>query len=738
MRFWRKSLVIRLVIYFLFLSVITLGIVGAITFFRARNTFEESVFEQLNAVATLKETELNRWVEDQRLNILFIARAPEVRSSAEALLVERETDLDPQAARAALREYLLIAVAGRRELTELFILDEEGVVILSTSEAQEGEIYSGESFFTRGLLGTYVQNVYPSPETGEPIMTIATPLIDPLGGRAGVLAAHLNVDRMERIVLEEVGLGRTGETYLVDRSHSFVSESFFSRDEFPEGVHTAGIDAALEGNDGQGLYLNYEGVPVIGVYRWIDDQELALLAELHQDEAFAPARRLASSILTTGLVSATLLAIGIVIFARRIARPIQTITGAATQVAAGDLSLTVPVLAEDEVGTLARAFNRMIEQLRDVYAGLEEEVASRTQDLQRRSAYLQAAAEVGRAASSILEPESLIRQVVDLIRDRFDLYYVGLFLLDESGEWAVLRAGTGEAGQAMLARGHRIRFGQGMIGWSVAHGEARVALEAEEDAVRLATPELPETRSEAAVPMRSRGRVVGALTVQSTQPAAFDEDILVSLEAMADQVAVALDNAYLFTMSQAALEAERRAYGELSRKAWRERLGPLAGTGYQANNVGLFRLDPAGPETWAEEARRAWRTGKTVKGGGEEDVEEHPLAIPVRVRGETLGVISTSRSGEAWTEEEIAQLEMLVDQLGMALENARLFEEARRRAERERIITDITSRVRAATDVEGILRTAIQELGQALQASGGLIHLQLEDGEDGDGAKRYA
>lgn len=737
MRFWRKSLVVRLVIYFLFLSLITLGIVGVVTFIRARNTLEESVFEQLNAIATLKEKELNRWVEDQRLNILFIARAPEVRANAPTVITERESYSDYQAARDALDQYLLIAVAGRPELTEIFILDEEGTVILSTSEDSEGKNYRLEAFFARGMLGTFTQNVYPARDTGEPIMTIATPLIDELGGRVGVLAAHLNVDRMERIILEDVGLGRTGETYLVDRSYSFVSESFFSRDEFPRGVHTEGIDEALHGNDGAGLYLNYAGVPVIGVYRWIDHQEIALLAEQQQDEAFAPARRLASNILVIGLLSAGFLTIGIVVFARRLARPIQELTDAATQVAAGDLSLTVPVLAEDEVGTLARAFNRMIEQLRGVYAGLEEEVASRTQDLQRRSTYLQAAAEVGRAATSILEPEKLISQVVDLIRDRFGLYYVGLFLVDESGEWAVLRAGTGEAGQAMLARGHRIRVGQGMIGWSVAHGQARVALEAEEDAVRLATPELPETRSEAAVPMRSRGRVVGALTIQSTQAAAFDEDILVSLEAMADQVAVALDNAYLFTMSQSALEAERRAYGELSRKAWRERLGSHRGTGYQANDVGLFRLDPATPGSWPPEARQAWRTGEITRGAGGKNAEEYSLAIPIRIRGETLGVVSTSRPAEPWMDEEIVQLEVLVDQLGVALENARLFEDARRRAERERIITDITSRVRTATDVEGILRTAIQELGQALEASGGLIHLQLEDGEDGDGAKRY-
>jgi GAF domain-containing protein len=162
---------------------------------------------------------------------------------------------------------------------------------------------------------------------------------------------------------------------------------------------------------------------------------------------------------------------------------------------------------------------------------------------------------VGQTATSYLEAEALIQQVTDLIKDQFGLYYVGLFVVDERNEWAELRAGTGEAGQKMLAREHRLRVGDGMIGWSIANAQARVALDTGTDAVRFDNPDLPDTRSEAAIPMRSRGRVLGALSVQSTKGAAFDQDTIVVLQTMADQVAVAVDNARLFAAAQEALEA---------------------------------------------------------------------------------------------------------------------------------------------------------------------------------------
>jgi len=178
--------------------------------------------------------------------------------------------------------------------------------------------------------------------------------------------------------------------------------------------------------------------------------------------------------------------------------------------------------------------------------------------ISRYALQLTTAAEVSRAASSILDPARLLSEVVNLIRDRFNFYYVGLFLLDEGGEYALLRAGTGEAGRQMLEMGHKLEVGgTSMIGWCTAYGKARIALDVGKEAVRFDNPLLPETRSEMALPLISRGRVIGAMTIQSTKPAAFSGEDIATLQTMADQVANAIENARLFEETQHLAQRER-------------------------------------------------------------------------------------------------------------------------------------------------------------------------------------
>jgi len=227
-------------------------------------------------------------------------------------------------------------------------------------------------------------------------------------------------------------------------------------------------------------------------------------------------------------------------------RSIADLREGVARISGGDLDHVLHIQTGDEVEELATEFNAMAAELADLIATLEQRVADRTRELDQHATQLQTAAEVSSATSSLLEIEELIYQTVNLIRNGFDYYYVGLFLLDASGDWAMLRAGTGHAGREMLAQGHKLKVGSdSMIGWCTAHGQARIALDVGEEAIRFDNPLLPETRSEMALPLISRGRIIGALTVQSVKPEAFlDEDVAV-LRTMADQVANAIENAGL-------------------------------------------------------------------------------------------------------------------------------------------------------------------------------------------------
>ncbi len=429
----------------------------------------------------------------------------------------------------------------------------------------------------------------PSADAG---LFVASPVMEHVGTEevkvTGVVVFQLPLARINKVMHTQAGLGETGDTYLVGNDGLMRSEALLAAEStlLRQEVATDAVEQALAGESGVKLEADYRGEPVLAAYKPLDvpDVEWAVVSQIDQDEAFALSRQvLTMTLIAMGLATVVVAAVAFVI-SRRMIGPLTEMTRVARNVASVELpetseamlsargslasSLAIPpdavdVRARNEVGHLARSFVQMTDKLRRLLDQLvgEEELRQAKETAEAASRAMEASARVSHAAASILDPDQLMAQVVELIREHFGLYYVGLFLVDEAGEWAVLRAGTGVAGQAMLSRGHRIRVGQGMVGWSVAQDQARVALQAEADAMRLSPGELPDTQSEAALPLRTREAVVGALTVQSTEPDAFDERMLSALQVMADQVAVALDNARLYVESQEALEAVRRAYG---------------------------------------------------------------------------------------------------------------------------------------------------------------------------------
>ena len=429
------------------------------------------------------------------------------------------------------------------------------------------------------------------------------------------------------------------------------------------------------------------------------------------------------------------------------------------RISSGDLQYQLDIRTGDEIEELGHEFNKMASRLADAIGSLEQRVAERTRGLQT-------AAEVAHATTSMLDPDQLLRRVVDLVRERFNLYYVGLFLLDEEGRFAVLRAGTGEPGRQMLAQGHQLEVGgMSMIGQCVARGEARIALDVGKEAVRFDNPLLPETRSEMALPLRSRGRVIGAMTVQSVEEAAFDEADMAVLQTMADQVAVAIDNARLFAETQAAFQELEAVHRRYLGRMWAEYVRTRAISGYEQTPAGMKPLGgEVLPEVWqaikerrmiiqssdgdnqrgglsqassglteaSSQASRAEPPGtQPLEASGQGrgvSIEPPALVAPILLGGQPVGALGLKREGQQWSAEDIALVEAITEQLALAAENLRLLDETQRRAARDRLAAEITARVRASTDVDTILRTAILELGRALRASDGLIQLHGGDG----------
>ncbi len=433
------------------------------------------------------------------------------------------------------------------------------------------------------------------------------------------------------------------------------------------------------------------------------------------------------TVVLAGFGGAAFLSLALALLVERsITRPIHRLRYGTEAFGAGQLDARIPVEGEDDLAALADAFNGMAVQVERTYQELEARVNARTEDLARRNAYLQAALDVSRATADTLDLQVLMQTAVERIRGHFDLYYVGLFLLDGEEEWVVLQAGTGEAGRRMVERRHRIQVGKGMIGWSVVHAQPRVALTVEEDLLRLATPELPETRAEAALPLRARGQVIGALTVQAAQPDAFDEAMLSVLEVISDQLASAIDAVQLYRDSRASLEALERLYGEASRTAWRDLIQEQMAPGFRSERGGVLAVDGA----WPAEMRAALERRDTEEASVGAIVTEEAgstLVIPLEAHGAAIGALRLCKGTRPWSSREQALVAQLSEQLTIALESARLYQDTRRRAAQERLVGDISSKMRNSLEVDRVLYAATQEIGAALGLNDLTIVLEREE-----------
>lgn len=398
--------------------------------------------------------------------------------------------------------------------------------------------------------------------------------------------------------------------------------------------------------------------------------------------------------LQTSMIAVTMIVLalgGAIAFfnAETSAAPIRELVQVFRNVERGDLKQRARVIATDETGELAIYFNRMIARIEELQLNLEKRVQEQTEKLR-------ASNEVGRIASTIRDPDELISRVVNLITKTFDYYYVAIFLVSSNGRWAEIVDATGSAGEILKARRHRLQVGgTSMVGSAIATGQAQIAMDVGEAAVRFNNPLLPNTRSELALPLIAGERVIGALDVQSVREADFKPDDITTLQSLASQVAIAIENARLFREMEDALAELRQTNRQYILSAWQEQL--------QAGKLEYIVKAPDVSE--AKETRE--------------------ISVNLSVREQPIGYIRLETSGE-WTEEDQAWVESLATQVAIALENARLVEDSNQAATRERLSASIIQRLWSSQSVDGILQTAVRELGRALEASEAAIELKLE------------
>ena len=753
---------VKMILVLGFLTIVPTAIITSIT----SQNIQSNLINQANQSLVLSSDQLALSVDSFIQTNLDIARTaaldpafvsylgqPSLTAANQGALLPRDTEME----RVSATTLLALQKKDPVNIISCKLLDGFGTVQLSTNPTEIGKYALTQNFFLNPF-----RNGYPSASpvgitsNGGGIIQFSAPVRSSAGITIGVLDISYSATVLQQsIVRNSAKLGPGVSAMLLDENNIILADSsapdlvykiinpptsktvynliFDNRlQNLPPEKLTIKMDGLTDGlnNLATAQYFtgNFHSQQTVGASSLLDQAGASKLPSLNwhvvtfvpQTILLAPIQRQTQNVVFISIFI-SLISIGIALALTQILiAPILSLTHTSEQITQGDINANAKVRTQDEIGELAKTFNSMTARVRDLIGSLEQRVAERTQALERRAIQLQAAADVGGAAARLRDLNELLRQVTRLISQRFGYYHVGIFLLDERGEYAVLRASNSEGGQRMLTRGHKLKVGQvGIVGYVTGAGEARIALNVGEDIQFFNNPDLPTTQSEVALPLIVGGRILGALDIQSSQESAFTQDDITTLKVLADQIAIAIENARLFAENKAALETAQRAYGNLSVEGWqrllRERLKTV---GYVSMSEGQA-LPVSGNASPG--FVQVTQTGQHVL-----ENEGTVLHIPVKIRGQSIGAIRMERPAKSgrWTQETIDMANALSVQLGSALESARLYQDISLRAQRDATIAEISGRIGSSLRMESILRTTAEELSKVFTGTNILVQLK--------------
>jgi GAF domain-containing protein/HAMP domain-containing protein len=654
------------------------------------------------------------------------------------------------------------------------LLDLSGLNIIDTEEKSIGKSERSTSYFQQSeTTGTsYASTVQFIPASREAYVYFISPVVNPNRQVIGFLRTKYDARIFQSMIAENVGLiGSRSYPILLDENGMrladgsspnllFRTVSQLSTEKFTNLLNNNRIPPympqALLANEQPELAqvalnprtsnffttstsIGQKSIPQSGIIVTMQYQPWNVIILQDQTgliDALATQNRLSAVIST---LIAGIVAILITIIANSFSRPILQLTDAAEKVSTGDLSVQASVTSRDEIGMLSNSFNSMTRQLKNFIDTLENRVRERTQQLaeqnetlQFRSRQLQTVADVAREMVSSRDLESLLTTVTTLISERFGFYHVGIFLNDQQGDYSILRAANSAGGRKMLSRQHKLQVGQvGIVGYVTGAGEPRIATDVGQDAVFFNNPDLPDTKSEMALPLKVGNKVIGALDVQSIESNAFSNEDIELFSTLADQTAIAINNNQLFTDTTKALEESERVHKQYLNQEWTKQSTEFSSKNYKFTSNGLVSFSGDLPEIKVvlESARPIFRSQKNLDGDGS---YTSTLAVPILLRGESIGVIHLQETGPqpyTWSQSDLQTVQTVADQVSQTLENARLFEQTIRRADRERKVLDITSKIRSTNDPQEMLQITLEELKKNLGATKAQIIVNMTDNE---------
>jgi GAF domain-containing protein len=343
---------------------------------------------------------------------------------------------------------------------------------------------------------------------------------------------------------------------------------------------------------------------------------------------------------------------------------------------------------QEEFTKTQKTAHQTLETLRDERFTLEQKIEERTAGLTRKTEQLRATSYIARKTAEVQDLASLLNTVVHLVTDQFGFYHTGIFLINESGHQVVLQAASSEGGQRMVEKGHSLSVGtQGIVGYVAGQKKPRIALDVGTDAVFFNNSDLPLTRSEVALPLLVRNKVLGVLDIQSDKPQAFSLEDIDVLQTLSDQIAIAIENARLLDETQAAITQLEALTSIRTHEAWSQKL---------QDRGRVFTFTPLG--------LRAEKIPQK---------SDNTISAPIILRGRKIGNITIARKSEGkWSRLDEGLLTEVAGQVGLAVDNIRLLEEATQRAKQEQMVGKLATHFSQSLDLDTLLQTAARELGQ--------------------------
>jgi GAF domain-containing protein/HAMP domain-containing protein len=722
-------------------------VIAAVSAFISSQSLTQQGFTSLASAAKLVAETIDQFVSNNLSNLEAEAQLPDLRA---ILSSPRPSTAMREGVETVMQNLSMKGKLAKSEtnyhgfLQAYLLVDPHGQVVYDTSDPQSKLDASGADYYLHSIQSEvpYISPVYFVDQT-QAVIYFSAQIQDQSGKPAGVLAARYDAAVLQHFLIKNNNLVVDQSfAYLVDENglclaqgsaagslfkpilpmEVSIVEALNQQNRLPTGsepsmaseIPDLARQLQLKAGSSNLTYRsgkNSEGPYYFAATDFLQTQPWTVIYSAPQAVLMSPIMKQVQVIQLLG-VAILVVALAVAYFLSRfLIIPVINMTETAFAISGGNFAARANVQSQDEIGTLSKAVNELADRMQVSLQDMERQIDDRTQDLVRRTGQLQAAAEIGRAVSTIHNINDLLERSAYLIGERFNFYHVGIFMVEETGRFAILRAANSEGGKRMLARSHRLAVGQqGIVGYVTSTGRSRIALDVGADAVFFNNPDLPSTRSELALPLVSGERILGALDVQSEQPGAFTNEDITVLQVLADFLAVALENARLFLESQSSLETIRHAYGELSERSWVDRLSNIGGIGFRSLDQGVYSLAdaPLFPESDAGQK----------------------LSIPIRVRETLIGYVDAYKPtmrGE-WSKEELDTVDALVDQLGVALESARLFENTQLLAERERLVSAFNTRLQESLDVDAVLRTAVSEMRRIL----GSKHVTLVLGKGKD------